>query len=202
MACSDYSVTIFVDGVPLSGKDNGCKGDSHLFTLETTLPSPVAYKWTLDYSNTILSTESHYTYTFDDKVHYLKLWATTTSCQILKTITVKGNKCVSCDIGCLSQTANIPAGTIKMLIDETGKKYPLDDNIITKCGRDQNTVAGKAIKRAIRQQTKCLTPNLSASVYYNQPLKSCLTVTINNSPIRFRYIQVDNNTFSFDLSNC
>jgi hypothetical protein len=203
MNCSDYIVNIFVDGVPLDSKDVGCKGESHLFTTETTLPSPVSYKWTLDNSPIALSTESSYSYLFDDKLHYLKLWATTPGCQILKTIKVEGRKCTLCKTECLTQTASIPAGTLNTITDELGKKYYVADGVVAECKKGGNIMQARAVKKAIQAVTNCDLRAMNVSIYYSNPNgRNCLNLTITNSPIRFKNVQVDNTKYGFDTSRC
>lgn len=206
MACSDNELIIYADGVPLSRsrKDVGCKGEKRLFTSSTTLTGDVSYAWSLDKLTNVVSTNSFYSHKYDTKKHKLYLVVNGDGCGIQLTVDLAGKECTYCPITCYVSTAAIPAREINSLIDENGKIYPLEGGITGQCAHGSllNIMAGKAIVRAILAGLKCSKGNLNASVYNNLPTKTCLTVTISNSPVKFKYIQVDGVNYLMDNSRC
>lgn len=205
MTCAEHSLVIWADGVPLyTNKDSGCKGEIRRFTVVTDLPGTLSYRWSVDNHHVVLGNGPVFDWSYPDgKVHKLQctVRSSTLNCEKGQSATLKGKICSECPVGCIAQTAKIPADELKYLTDETGKTYPIQP-ISTVCQNGSNTVAAKAIKKAIYDGLKCSKGNMNVTVYNNQPGKFCITVTITNCPIRFKSIKVGKTEHQFDHSQC
>jgi hypothetical protein len=205
MGCSDYRLTFFVDGVVLSHprKITGCRGDTVRISATTTLPGQLEYKWSMDTPTPIIGVGPYYDFTFDGTSHTIRLdlFSLDVPCGITSTITAKGKECIICPTTCIAQTAKIPAGKITSLEDENGKIYPITD-CEGVCRDGSNISSAAIIKRAIKAVSKCNLKDMRVSLYHSKTANICLSLTITNSPIRFKYVTVGRSKFLFDTSKC
>lgn len=201
-----YETKLYTNGVEISypKKEFGCSGDVITFSVTSNMPEPLTYLWSLDGLTNVLGTNPTLHYTFDNTKHTLYCVVTSTNCAIGKTITVTGMDCVACATECVTQTAIVPEGELVSLIDFSGKVYKIDGKIVTSCltSTKENKLASKAILRTIVNALKCKAKTLTANVYANQVPPSCISVVINNSPIKFKQIKVGSQTYGFNTSKC
>lgn len=182
-------------------RDFGCPNDVHRLSVSTNYPPGATYKWQID-GGPIVSTKDYYNYTFDNKYHALTVTVSSGNCQIVTKINMHGRDCVQCTTECLVQSSTFPAGNILWLTDEQGIRYMVEPGIIGVCRNGDNRIASTAVKRAIKNQSKCENDNLRTLIYYNQSGRDCLTLTIYNSPVRFQYLRVGSLEYLFDKSRC
>ncbi len=203
MACEQYHLTVYSERVPLSPpyRDHGCPGDTRKLTTSTNLPPGVTYKWQID-GGPIVSTKSWYNYTHDNKYHAVTVTASSGGCEMVTKINMHGRDCTQCTIGCITQSTTFSAGTTLWLTDEQNRRYVIEPGMLAVCRAGSNIVIAAAIKKAILSQSTCENDNLRVSVYYNQSGRNCLTLTISNSPVRFRYFRVDGVEYAFDKTKC
>lgn len=206
MACSDYKLTFFVDGaeLPRPQRIHGCQGDKIRISATTSLPGHIEYRWSIDGLGPIVSTESYYDYTYDNKGHRVRLEVRTTdmpSCGIISDVKVIGKECTACPVICNTQTVKFPAGTVLSLIDENNKVYPIE-NCVVVCENSGNKDITVGIKRGLKAHSKCNLQGLRAFVYTNGEGQLCATLSITNSPIRFNYIVVGRSKYLFNTSKC
>lgn len=205
MGCKDnYELIMFADGVelPRPRHDYGCKNETRRFSVTTTIPGPVSYRWTVDNNPTVLSTLPYFEFTFDATKHNIVCSADGPSCGIGISAWANGIVCTECAMLCSAQMATIPAGAIVSLTDETGKIYPITPACVTICKDNSNNQAAGRVKRAIRAKTKCAPKDLRVAIYNNKNGRSCITLTITNSPIRFTSVTVENTKYSFNTTHC
>lgn len=205
MSCKDeYELIMFADGVelPRPRHDYGCKNETRRYSVTTTIPGPVSYRWTMDNNQTVLSTLPYFDFTFDTITHNIVCSADGPSCGISISAKAYGSACVDCPTICSTQTATIPAGAIVSLTDEVGKIYPLTPAGTTICKDNSNSTVAMMVKRAVRAKTKCAPKDLRVAIYNNNNGRSCISLTIMNSPIRFSTVTVGSTKYPFNTTNC
>lgn len=210
--CSETDqIVVYADGIAMpegtARVDYGCKGDTRIFSVVTTLVGPLTYKWSLDGitpPKELLGSDSSYGYTYDENTHRLYVRVEGATCSVQSTISVRGKICKDCVEQCALVTGNVPAGEIHYLIDNKGVKYPVEGSVVTECRKSSkaNTKAAIAIKRAILQAAKCKVPNLTVGVFYNQANDTCISINISHSPISFSSIQIGRENYLLNMSKC
>ena len=204
MSCSDYEIHVFADGVSLPRPQNitGCKGDTVRFSVTTTLTAPINCTWSIGTTQNVVWAGPYYDYTFDNTASNIIVHAAGQECTIGTGITAKGQDCIKCPPTCNTQTVQLPAGDIINLIDEVGKIYPIV-GCSTVCKDNANIAAASIVKRSLKDRTKCRLDDMRVSIYNNRNGRSCISLTIANSPIRFVYATVGNNIkYVFDTTRC
>lgn len=203
MACTDYTLTIYSEGVPLRypAKDHGCKGDVHRLTAVTDLPGVNFYGWRID-NGPYVSNKYYFDYTFDTEIHTVSCEVRVLECGLGTTAKLDGKTCVYCDTLCNVQSVAFPGGELVSLVDLQGKIYPITKGIQTVCKKAANNMAATAVKKAIVANSKCHNDNIRPYIFYTQDERNCLTLTIYNSPIIFNKLNVGSSTYLFDISYC
>lgn len=204
MGCTsgNYHATIYADGVPLScpPKDFGCKNEIRRFTAESDLPVPVSYKWSLN--GVTLSTKPYLDYKYTDKTQRILVTIVSNVYSFAIYLTVTGKTCTVCPVGCVTQTVEFSAGEMISLIDQNGKIYPLQKDIVSVCKKNSNQMVAKAVKKAIQDNSQCGLANMKVAIYYQENVRNCLTLTILNSPIIFSFLKVGGTKYAVNTSNC
>lgn len=217
MACSNYKLKVFLNSIQIHS-DTGCAGEVHTFTTSTTLPGQVTYKWSLDGISPpkpLLGSNSTYTYTFDNLDHTLYLVATGSECSIETTILLKAKLCApQCPVECQLESTTINAGKLKYLVDSHGNSHTIGGNNFFECSPTPisvdapikvlnipNDKAVKAIKDFLKGQPNCSQAPIGVSWRFNSTSK-CITITISNSPIKFKSIIIGGNSYTFNTNNC
>ncbi len=205
MGCKDkYELIMYADGgvLPRPRHDYGCAGEIRRYSVTTTIPDPVSYRWSVDDTHIVLSTKPYLDYVFDDKKHNIVCSADGPSCGIGISAWAFGTTCTKCPMLCNTQTVLIPPGEIISLTDETGKIYLVTNGTFGACRDKANQIPEREVKQAIKAKTKCFDENFKVALYNNKQGPTCISLTITNSYVRFTKIKVDHTEYTFNTNNC
>jgi hypothetical protein len=197
MKCSDYKSTVYYQGQAIT-KDEGCVGDIHTYTVTTDLPG-ATYRWTLDLpypGAPVLGIESTFSYTFPSIFHklYCEVRSDSMGCSLVKILDLRPLNCTpECPNECDIETVSFPAGRVTGFGD---KFY--------ECAKGKsllNDKTTKAIRDYLKGKPHCSQSDIRVNWAYNA-MRSCVKLTIENSPIKFNYIVIDNIKYQFNTTNC
>lgn len=211
MNCNDKYVKILYNGMQIRDFDSGCADIQHKYITETNLDSPV-YEWTLDdisqLGKPILSTDSSFTYTFDNKTHrlYLVVYSPINQCSIQTTILETGKTCEPlCPNNCRVETVDVPAGYVNYLTSNFGNKYSPSRGYSFECSTTKSTINDNTcqwIEDILKGQPHCKQAPIKVYWESNGLVRNCVKLTIINSPIKFTEIMINGSVFSFITTNC
>ena len=207
--CSDYNLITYLDGI-VTKEETACVGNHSTYTTSTTLPGTVTYKWYLDSvvpPSPVLGTKSDFTYTFDDQSHKLYVIAKSSAinCAIQTDISVEGIKCPDgCKIDCIKEEVSFPAGRLTQWVDKYGNITYLVWDATFECAKvsAKNDEIVRRLKTLLNAHPNCLYTDIRVTWRFNKTGPYCITLTIENSPIKFMSLNIGTTTYNFNTYNC
>ena len=207
--CSDYNLITYLDGIATK-EETACVGNRSTYTTSTTLPGTVTYKWYLDSvvpPSQVLGTNSDFTYTFDDQSHKLYVIAKSSAinCAIQTDISVEGVKCEDpCKIDCLKEEASFVPGKLTTLRDNMGNIWHIPGNFSFECAKvsAKNDLTVQRLRSILIAHPNCLHTDIRVTWRLNKTGPYCITLTIENSPVKYISLSIGTTTYNFNTYNC
>ena len=207
--CSDYNLITYLDGIATK-EETACVGNRSTYTTSTTLPGTVTYKWYLDSvvpPSQVLGTNSDFTYTFDDQSHKLYVIAKSSAinCAIQTDLSVEGIKCPDgCKIDCIKEEVSFAPGKLTQLTDKYGNIYHILGDFSFECAKvsAKNDLTVQRLRSILIAHPNCLHTDIRVTWRLNKTGPYCITLTIENSPVKYISLSIGTTTYNFNTYNC
>ncbi len=109
-----------------------------------------------------------------------------------------------CPVKCITESVDIPAGFIKMLVNDAGHQYAMNGYV--GCNR-KDSVLNLETCEVIRQMIlanmgRCTDPGVKVFFEYVPTVVKCVRIVIVNSPIKFNYLKAGDTYYNFTRTGC